>query len=300
MSRWIAALVVVVTAFVLSAAQDEGEKPLRFPFGGSKSQLPFDVIEVDGKPAWRVVGRGTVRAEELIAGLASAVDIRITYDAAGAGHSKNNVAVVGPDAGMTVPNDQLADYVSDLISSANLTLVGHSTARARVVRIDDGFAYARTVTTQELATLPATEWVSITHSGISKDSDVRSLFDHLRAAHVYVRAEDSVVIAVGRVEHIRNVQAILEKTGSAGSDGMSVVAYDLAASIKAADAARVLSELFATASTTVDDLDGKGYRIRAEEQRDVNVSVVPGMNRLLVRAAAADHRLVQASLDAMR
>jgi hypothetical protein len=299
MSRWIAALLVVVAAFALTAAQDEGEKPLRFPFGGSKSQLPFDVIEVDGKPAWRVVGRGTVRAEELVAGLASAVDIRVTYDAAGAAMARNNVPFVGPDAGMTVPNDQLADYVSDLIGAANLTLVGHSTGRARVVRIDDGFAYARTVTTQELASLPATEWVSITHSGISKDSAARSLFDHLRAAHVYVRAEDGVVIAVGRVEHIRNVQAILEKAGS-GSDGMSVVAYDLAASVKAADAARVISELFATSSTTVDDLDGKGYRVRAEEQRDVNVSVVPGINRLLVRATAVDHRLVKASLDAMK
>jgi hypothetical protein len=300
MSRWIAALLVVVSAFALSAAQDEGEKPLRFPFGGSKSQLPFDVIEVDGKPAWRVVGRGTVRAEELIAGLASAVDIRITYDAAGAGLAKNNNPFVGPDAGMTVPNDQLADYVSDLISSANLTLVGHSTGRARVVRIDDGFAYARMVTTPELATLPATEWVSITHTGISNDTDVRSLFDHLRAAYVYVRADDGVVIAVGRVEHIRNVQAILEKAGNGGSDGMFVGAYDLAASVKAADAARVIGELFATSSTTVDDLDGKGYRIRAEEQREVNVSVVPGMNRLLVRATAADHRLVKTSLDAMK
>jgi hypothetical protein len=300
MSRWIAALLVVVAAFALTAAQDDGEKPLRFPFGGSKSQLPFDVIEVDGKPAWRVVGRGSVRVEELIAGLASAVDLRITYDRNGANLAKNNVPFVGPDSGTTILNAELADYVSDLIAAADLTLVGHSTKRARVVSLSESAAYARAVSPQELASLPGTEWVSLTHSGLSQDVDARRLLDHFASAHVYVRSEDGVVIAVGRVEHIRNVQAILEKAGSGGSDGMTVVAYDLAGAVKVADAARVIAELFAASITTVDDLDGQGYRVRAEDRSDVNVSVVPGMNRLLVRASAADHKLVKASLDALK
>ena len=66
MSRWIAAFLVILTAIAFSAAQDTGEKPLRFPFGSSKSQVPFDVIQVDGKTAWRVAGRGNVKIEELI------------------------------------------------------------------------------------------------------------------------------------------------------------------------------------------------------------------------------------------
>ena len=299
MSRAIAALLVVVAAFVVSAAQDDGEKPVRFQFG-NKSQIPFDVVDVDGKPAWHVVGRGTVRAEELIAGLASAVDLRITYDVSAAERSKNNVPYVGPDAGMTVPNGELADYVSDLLGAANLTLVGHSTGRARVVHLGDGPAYARAVSPADLATLPATEWVSITQTGLSPDRFPDRLFEHFSRALVHIRVDSGVLTASGRVEQIRNVQAILEKVSSAGNDGMTITTYDLAASIKAADAARVLSDLFTGSETTVDDLDGKGYRVRTEARREVNISVAPGLNRLVVRASAADHKLVKAALDALK
>jgi hypothetical protein len=40
--------------------------------------------------------------------------------------------------------------------------------------------------------------------------------------------------------------------------------------------------------------------VRSEDGRDVNVSVAPARNRLLVRASEADHRLVKAALDAMK
>jgi hypothetical protein len=301
MSRWIAALLVVFAAFALSAAQDEGEKPpLRFPFGGSKSQLPFDVIQLDGKTAWRIVGRGSVRIEELVAGLASATTLRVTYDQSGANVSKNNVPYVGSDSGTTVPNAELADFVSELLSASDLTLVGHSTGRARVVRLNDGPAYARPVTVAELATLPPTEWVSITRTGLSRNAFPDRLFDHFSRANVYIRSTDGVFTASGRVEQIRNVNAMLDTVATVGSDGMTVKAYDMPGSLKAADAARALNELFPATGTTVDDLEGKGYRVRTEDRRQVSASLAPSANRLIVRATEADHRLVQAALDAMR
>lgn len=301
MSRWIAALLVVVAAFALSAAQDDGEKPpLRFPFGGAKSQLPFDVIQVDGKSAWRIVGRGSVRIEELVAGLASATTMRVTYDQNGANVSKNNVPYVGSDSGTTVPNAELADFVSELLSAADLTLVGHSTARARVVRMSDGPAYARPVAPAELATLPPTEWVSITRTGLSANAFPDRLFDTFSRANVYIRSTDGVFTASGRVEQLRNVNAMLDTVASVGSDGMIVKAYDMAGALKAPDAARVMRELFQDSATTIDDLDGKGYRVRTEDRRQVSTTVSPSGNRLIVRATEADHRLVQAALDAMK
>ena len=85
MSRWIAAFLVILTAVAFSGAQDTGEKPLRFLFGSSKSQVPFDVIQVDGKTAWRVAGRGNVKIEELIAAYSSATGKLVSYEADAAG-----------------------------------------------------------------------------------------------------------------------------------------------------------------------------------------------------------------------
>jgi hypothetical protein len=301
MSRWIAALLVVVAAFALSSAQDDGEKPaVRFPFGGSKSQLPFDVIQVDGKTAWRIVGRGSVRVEELVAGLASATELRMTYDQNSANASKNNVPYVGSDSGTTIPNAELADFASELLSAAELTLVGHSTGRARVVKLADAPSYARPVSAAELATLPITEWVSITRTGMSGNAFPDRLFDGFARAYVFIRYADGVFNASGRVEQIRNVNAMLDSVAGVGSDGMTVKMYDLGGAPKALDAARVLNELFQTAGKTIENLEDGGYRVRSEDRRQVNISVPNIGNRLIVRASEADHRLVQAALDAMK
>jgi hypothetical protein len=301
MTRWIAALLVVFVAFAFTSAQEEPEKPaLRFPLGGSKSQLPFDVIQVDGKTAWRITGRGSVRIEELVAGLASAVDVRITYDQSGASRAKGSVPYVGSDSGTTVANAELADYVSELLSAEELTLVGHSTGRARVVKLADAASYARPVSAAELATLPPTEWVSITRTGMSGNAFPDRLFDGFNRAYVFVRYSDGVFNAAGRVEQIRNVNAMLESVASVGSDGMTVKAYDMPGALKASDAARAIDALFQSSGTTIDDLDGKGYRVHTEDRRQVNVTVSPTGNRLVVRATEADHRLVQAALDAMK
>jgi hypothetical protein len=305
MSRWIAALLVVVCALAVSVAQDtpkpEPKDPVRFPFSGSKSQLPFDVVEVDGKQAWSVAGRGSVRVEELVAGLSTATSLRLTYDASAADKAKNTIPYVGPDSGMLVKNAELADYVSDLLAGTNLTLVGHSTGRARVVTVNDAAGFARAIEPAELAVLPASEWVSLTRAGLDPELRAhRQLFDHFRSAQVRISMDDGAFSATGRVEQLRNVVAILAKIEAQGSGGQIVRAYDLSANLSAADAAGMLNALFATTTTSVDDLEGKGYRVRTEDRRDVTVSVVPGQKRVLVRASEADHRLVKAALDAAK
>ncbi|MCB9932606.1 MAG: hypothetical protein H6841_04200 [Planctomycetes bacterium] len=304
MSRLIAALLVVAAAFALSAAQEAPKpEPLpRFPFGGSKSQIPFDVVEQDGQKAWRVAGRGNVRIEELIAGYSSATGKRVSYDSAAANASKNSVPYVGPDDGMLVPNAELGDFVSELLEGGQLTLVGHSGAKVRVVRLDDAAGFARVVEAGELAGLPDTEWVTLVRTGLqtSPRGYSRALQHYMRSG-VQIGMEDDMLIATGRVAQVRNLENLITKLESAasGSDGMQVRSYDLPANVKSADAARVIEELFEEPTVSVQELEGK-YTVRSDARRDVHVSLVPGANRLLVRARAADHGLVKSALDALK
>ena len=84
MTRLVAALLVVTVSLAFAAAQ-EREPGVRFPLGGASSNLPFEVSQVDGKATWKVRGRGTVRIEDLIGGLANAHSMRISYGARAAG-----------------------------------------------------------------------------------------------------------------------------------------------------------------------------------------------------------------------
>lgn len=304
MSRLFAALLVVAAVFAISAAQ-EAPKPEpmpRFPFGGSKSQIPFDVVEVNGQKAWRVTGRGSVRIEELIAGYSSATGKRVSYDSAAAGIARNSVPYVGPDDGLLVPNAELGDFVSELIEGGQLTLVGHSGAKVRVVRLEDAVGYARVVESEELAGLPDSEWVTLVRVGLqaSPRSLSRALQHYVRAG-LQIGVEDDMLTATGRVAQMRNLERLIVKieSGASGSDGMQVKAYELPAAVKATDAARVINDLFEVPATTVQRLDG-GYSVRSDGHRDVMVSVAPGANRLLVRARAADHELVKSALDALK
>ena len=299
MSRWIAGLIVVLTAFVFVAAQED-DPPLRFPFGGSKSQLPFDVLEQDGKKVWRVLGRGNIRVEELIAGYTTASGKRVTYDASTGTAAKSSVQYVGPDEGMIIDHDDLGNYVSELLEGARLTLVGHSTDKARVVQLDSAHGFARVVETSELSTLPETEWVTLSWNNIGDGQAIGQL-GHFRRALVYFDGSDSQLTVTGRVAQLRNVNRLVENrlSNEFDSEGMQLKAYNLPATVKAADAQRVLNELFDMPSTSITRIDGD-YRVTDTGERAVKVSIVSGLNRLLVRASPADHTLVQAAIAALQ
>ena len=299
MSRWIAGLIVVLTAFVFVAAQDD-DPPLRFPFGGSKSQLPFDVLEQDGEKVWRVLGRGTVRVEELIAGYTTASGKRVTYDASTGTSAKSSVQYVGPDDGMIIAHDDLGNYVSELLEGARLTLVGHSTDKARVVQLDSAHGFARVIEPNELETLPETEWVTLSWSNISDGRAVGQL-GHFRSALVYIDGSDTQLTATGRVAQLRNVSRLVENrlSNELDSKGMQLKPYNLPGTVKAADAQRILNELFDEPTTSITRIDS-AYRVTDSGDRAVKVSIVTGLNRLLVRASPADHTLVQAAIAAMQ
>lgn len=300
MSRWIAALAVILSAFAFTAAQDKPEPvPPRFGFG-TKAQVPFEVIEVDGKDTWKVSGRGAVRVEDLISAYMNATGKRVTFDANAGRQAKATAAYVGADQGITIPHAELGDFVSSLLEGAGLTMVGHSTEKARVTSIDDAAGYARVVEINELDSLPDSEWVTISREDIS-DSALRQQFRHMVTARVLTESFGNLFVATGRVEQIRSVAAILARLDAAkrGTEGMTVRAYDLAAPVKATDAARVLNELFAPAESSIRSVDG-GYQVTSRTTSHVGVSVSPSGNRVIVRATAADHVLVKTALDAMK
>ena len=300
MSRCIAALAVILSAFAFTAAQDKPEPvPPRFGFG-TKAQVPFEVIEVDGKDTWKVSGRGAVRVEDLIAAYMNATGKRVTFDADASRQAKATAAYVGADQGITVPHAELGDFVSNLLEGVELTLVGHSTDKARVTSLGDAPGYARVVEISELDGLPDSEWVTISRADIG-GSSIREQLQHMVTARVIAESYDNLFIATGRVEQMRNVAEILSRIDAAkrGTEGMTVRAYDLAAPIKAADAARVLNDLFAPAESSIRSVDG-GYQVTSRTTSHVGVSVSPSGNRVIVRATAADHVLVKTALDAMK
>lgn len=301
MTRWIAALFVVTAALAFVAAQDDGEKPLRFPFGSSKSQLPFDVMEQDGEKVWRVTGRGNVRVEELVAGYTSATGKRVVYDASANNSSKQTVQYVGPDDGMIIDHDDLGNYVSELLEGARLTLVGHSTSKARVVQLDSAHGFATVIQPDDLAGLPETEWVTISWNNLGEAYQVGDQLAHFRSALVFVDGSDTNLTVTGRVAQLRNVNALVGNhlSNAIGSDGLQLKSYNLAGAVKAVDAQRVINELFETPSTSITRTDGD-YRVTEQAERRVLVSIVSGHNRLLVRASPADHELVKTAIAAMQ
>ncbi|MCA8914096.1 MAG: hypothetical protein KDB90_01690 [Planctomycetes bacterium] len=301
MSRWIAAMLIIGVSLVLSFAQDTPkDPPMRFPFGGSKSQLPFDVVEINGQKAWRVAGRGNVKVEELIAGYTSATGKRVTFDFRAADYGRGSVPYIAPDDAMLIPHAELGDYVSELIEGAGVTLVGHSTDKARVVMLDDAGGYSRVVEPSELASLPDSEWVTVAYVDMQNDArNLRNLFGNSGRARVNLMTNDNTLTATGRVSQLRELEKLITKFESAntGSNGMQVRSYDLGTA-KAADAVRVLNELFDEASSSVQML-ADGYAINTQARRRINATSVNG-NRLLVRASTADHELVQAAIAAMK
>lgn len=301
MSRWIAAVFVLITAFAFSAAQDSGDKPLRFPFGGSKSQIPFDVIQVDGEPAWRVAGRGNVKVEELIAGYTSATGKLVSYDGQGAAASRETVPYVGPDGGIVITQGELGDFVSGLIQARGLTLVGHSGEKVRVVTNEAAVAFAEVVDSSALDKLPDSEWVTIARSDLAVEaSAVRYSLQRYQNGGVWITSEGSLLVASGQVAQLRNIARLLDVLEkSASSDGREIRTYELGANLKSADAARIIEDLFQEPATRVQNMDGN-FSVVTDSRKRVNVSAAPAANRLIVRASSSDHGLVKAALDAIK
>ncbi|MBX3473805.1 MAG: hypothetical protein KF754_05440 [Planctomycetes bacterium] len=303
MTRVLAALIVIAACTVFTLAEEE-KPPVRFPFGPAQTSLPFEVIQQDGKTAWKVTGKGSLRIEDLIGGLASARNLRVTFSQQAAGRVKENVPYVGPDSGIVVPNAELADYASELMASAGLTIVGASTGKARVVKTDEAPAIALYVNEIELPELPASEWVTVRGTLRLASIDTVIVLAQSRArgeGGLTVRTESSNFVLTGPAGQVLVMLRMIRESdsASAGSDGKLVRVYELHESVKAADAVLVIRALFDEGGQSIHNVE-KNIVIQANRGNAVNVAVLPPKNRIVVRASTSDHALVALAVNGMK
>lgn len=303
MSRILAALFVVAACTVFTLAEEE-KPPVRFPFGPGTTTLPFDIVQQDGKTAWKVTGKGSLRVEDLIGGLASAHSLRVTYSQRAAGKLKENVPYVGPDGGVVIGNTELADYASDLLASTGLTIVGASTGKARVLETSEAPTYALYVSEAELEKLPATEWAMV--RGMPRFASVATIAMVAQArargdGAVTMRVEDSGYVIIGMAGQVRVMLRLIRDAdvAGAGADGKLVRVYDVPAAIKADAAASIIESLFEESSQSVHNVE-KNIVIQTRNSQRVNVRALPTNNRIIVRATAGDQSLVQGAIEAMK
>jgi type II secretory pathway component GspD/PulD (secretin) len=303
MTRVLAALFVVAACTVFTLAEEE-KPPVRFPFGPGQTNVPFELVPQDGKTAWKVSGKGNVRVEDLVGGLASAQGLRVSYSMAAAGRLRDSLPYVGPDVGVVIPHAELTEFASDLLSSAGLTIVGASTGKARVVRIEEAAGHALYVTEPELEKLPAGEWVMV--RGAPRYASVETIAMVAQArtradGGVQLRVETGAFVVTGMAGPVRTMLRLIRDADvpGAGDDGKLVRVYDLPGSAKAADAVLVIRALFDDPGQSVHNIE-KNVVIQAKGASRVNAAALPANNRVVVRATGADHALVQAVIDAMK
>lgn len=292
----VCACLCVAAAFAV--AQDD--KPVRLPLG-SKTQLPFEVTGEGAQRTWRINGRGTIKIEDLLGGLASATGKRVAYSRTAMELARSTVSYLAPDEGVTVPAAEIPLYVSDLLGAAELTVTGFNGTTLRVVRLSEVAEYATAVEGNDLSTFPEAEWVTVfvvsSHGG---GGDLDHFWkDPMRLGRYHVRTVYNGVLVSGRVDVLRPRLRMFKLVDQAGASGGAFVrSYDAPAGINAADAKRALQELFVRKGTSVNALDGK-YQVTESDQSDAQISISPGSSKLLVRARAADHASVEVALAAM-
>lgn len=295
MTRLIAALLLLAGVLTLSYAQDN-DPPLGF--GRAGFSLPFDTVERDGKVGWKVAGRGNVRVEELLGGLADATGSRVTYSQAAARRRTMTVPYVGPDSGVIVPNDELVEYVSDLLSAMELALVDVRRNRVRVVHLEEAPLYARLVTEAQLASAKDAEWV--TRSIVLARSDAREIAGMIRSrgsSPVSVTHGKRALILSGPAVRLRMLARLIAEIDSAGNSDNLIRSYNLPGGVKAADAAILIRRLFPDETTRIRNAQGT-YTMHTTKRSRVAASA--GKGRLIVRASPADHELVKTALESLK
>lgn len=300
MTRLVAALLVVAVSLAFAAAQ-EREPGVRFPLGGAAVNLPFEVTQAEGKTTWKVRGRGTVRVEDLIGGLTNAHNLRVTYSARAAEIAKGTVPYVGSDAGLLVAHAELPDYASDLLASLDLTIVGHSTGVARVVRIGEAAAFARFVAAEDLGALPASEWVSVCLPVENTPAEsLRGLLGNIRQEGTQIQMGGGSVVVFAQAAQARSAARMVAELDRPAlpQDGKVVRSYELPAGMQAAAVANALMALFNEPRATVQDA-ASGWKLEQGPGARVTVTTAGRTDRVMVRASTADHVEVEAAIAAM-
>lgn len=294
MTRLIAATLVIAFALAIGFGQ---EKPP--VLGRGSSNLPFEVTAVDGKPAWIVTGRGTVYVEDLMGGMANALNMRVSFTARAAENRRASLGFLAPDSGMTLKIEQIPGFVSDLLGSQGLTVVGFSQGNARVARLEEAASLAALVSEPELAKCSDAEWVSVNLAVSGASSGIGNLLNIFKGASVQAIDYSGGVIVTGPAERVRTAAKLLRDLERAGVGAAVVKSYDLPDSVKAEGARAMVAALFPSDTTEVKQMDS-GVMVSSRSAPRVVVMVAPVGNRLIVRASSADHALVAQALAAMK
>lgn len=296
MTRIFAALLLIVLAFALASAQDP-EPPVRLPIGGGRSYLPFEMVQQDGKQAWKVVGRGNVKVEDLVGGLSTALGKRISFTSATVSQTRHTVAYTTPEGGVVIPNAELLDFSNQLLASASLAVVGASRGNGTLVTFNEAGGHALLVGAAELGAIPATEWISVVHTSTFANS--AALRDTLTRQVSVAQDYDRIVIT-GPAEHVRKSLRLLSEFDQPRTDRLAetVRAYTVPAGLQAPAVSNVLAQLFESGTTEIKDMDGK-YRVTERSKPRVSIAA-HGTGKVIVRASVQDHALVAAALDAMK
>jgi hypothetical protein len=304
MTRLIAAVLVISCALALVTAQGlggPGGSGSPSPFGSQRSSTPFQVVERDGKSAWKVSGRGNVKVEDLLGAFATATGVRVHYTQEASRQLSSNVQYISSDNGIEILNDEIPNYVNDLLEGANLAIVGFSTGQARLVTVNEARSWAVPARPDALDALPRTEWASVRMQ--LEHADATAILRMLGTAGMRQPVQTPVggnaFLLIGPVGQMRNAIttiAALDEPG-AGTRGDVVRSYNVPEGMNANAVATSLSTLFSPPQATVRDLEG---RLVVQERRAHVASIVAVGDKLLVRASGSDQQLVEAALNALR
>lgn len=287
MTRLIAALFVcsfcVLFAFAQEAPRPDPAREKRIVEMGD---VPFLVTEVDGKPAWKLRGQVELSLVELVGAWVRATGIPIPCNVRSLTYTCNYHA---PQGGVTLTGDAITDFVCDMLAQVKLALVGFSSGRAQIVHAAEAGTQAQVVSRAELDKVPASEYVTFCAMLRYADPNaMRAALQYLvsrQGGSVHPVQGSNGLLITDRAERVRHMVKLADALDSTGAGEQTLEKYDLPESIDALEAGKALMSLFRPASKSLPQME---------------VSLVPGKARLLIRANAAQHAEIKRAIELMK
>ncbi|MBP9892805.1 MAG: hypothetical protein KBG84_12955 [Planctomycetes bacterium] len=285
MSRIVAAL-FVCSFCVLFAFAQEAPRPAPEKRVLEVGDVPFLVTEVDGKPAWKLRGQVELPLAELISAWVRATGTPVPVNVRALAYTCSYQA---PQGGVTLTGDAITDFVSDMLAQVRLALVGFSSGRAQIVQSAEAATLAQVVDRAELAKAPASEWVTCCLMfRYAEPNAVRAALQNLVSRQGGLVAPVSGangLLITDRADRVRQMAKLAETLDSSGSGEQTLEKYDLPEGVDALEAGKALMSLLRPANKSLPSMD---------------VSLVPGKARLLIRASAAQHAEIKRAIELMK
>jgi type II secretory pathway component GspD/PulD (secretin) len=288
MSRLIAAL-IVCSCCVLFAFAQETPRSSTTPVERrvmEAGDVPFLVTEVDGKPAWKLRGQVEISLADLVSAWVRATGIPVPV----APRSLVYVASYeAPLSGVTLTGEAITDFVSDMLAQVRLVLVGFSSGRVQIVSSAEAGTLAQVVNRAELDKAPSSEWV--TYCVMLRYADPNSVRGALQAlvsrngGMVNPVMGSNALLITDRADRVRQMAKLSDTLDSAGQGERTLEKYDLPEGLDPVGAMTAVAALLKPSTKYAPDID---------------VSVVPGKGRLLVRANSSQHIEVKRAIELMK